>query len=321
MTLRAGTLITVRLEQGLSSDRNQGGDAFSATLVKPVMVDGVVVAERGQTASGSVVEAKKASLGEGVSRLKIQLTDLALSDGQPVPIKTLLISQRGPTSPAGQQAAIIGGTTVTGAAIGAAAGWGTGAAIGAGAGAMAGIIGVLLTRNHPTILYPESVLTFQIDAPVTISTDQAPQAFRWSGPNDYEQPYPMQAQMQPPPAAGPCGPYGCPPPAPYSYGYYGSGSYYSRTTGDRLLASSGDRAFTSEAASTADLAASAADLAASAADWADLAAVADLAAAVWRIQRRPPLIGFSWRAGESGALLGSPLRGVDFPCTEAQQYG
>jgi hypothetical protein len=228
LTIRAGTLITVRLDQGLSSDRNQPGDAFTASLVNPIVVDGVVVAERGQTVSGRVVEAKKAGLGEGVSRLKIELTDLTLSDGQPVPIKTLLISQRGPTSPPGRDAAIIGGTTVTGAAIGAAAGWGTGAAIGAGAGAMAGVVGVLLTRGHPTVLYPESVLTFRIDAPVIISTTQAPQAFRYVSPNDYDQPYPMQGQMQPPPAASPCGPYGCPPPAPYYYGYspYGYSPYY-----------------------------------------------------------------------------------------------
>ncbi len=55
-----GTFVTVRVDQPLSSDRNQQGDAFIATLARPVVVDGVVVAERGQTLSGRVVEAQKA---------------------------------------------------------------------------------------------------------------------------------------------------------------------------------------------------------------------------------------------------------------------
>src|SRR5262249_7256051 len=49
LILRPGAYITVRVDQPLSSDHNQQGDAFSATLVKPVVVDGIVVADRGQT--------------------------------------------------------------------------------------------------------------------------------------------------------------------------------------------------------------------------------------------------------------------------------
>jgi hypothetical protein len=69
--------------------------------------------------------------------------------------------------------------------IGAGADYGRGAAIGAGAGAAAGIIGVLLTRGHPTVIDPESVLTFQVEAPVTVATDRAPQAFRYAEAGDY----------------------------------------------------------------------------------------------------------------------------------------
>src|SRR5262249_22996547 len=49
LILRPGTYISVRVDQPLSSDHNQQGDSFSATLVKPVVVDGIVVADRGQT--------------------------------------------------------------------------------------------------------------------------------------------------------------------------------------------------------------------------------------------------------------------------------
>jgi hypothetical protein len=232
LTIRPGTFITVRVNQALSSDHNQPGDAFAATLVRPIVVDGVVVAQRGQMVGGRVAEAVKAGRVEGVSRLGLQLTDLTLVDGQQVPIQSQLISRSGGTS-VGRDVAAVGATTALGAAIGGAADWGRGAAIGAGAGAVAGLIGVFSTRGHATVLYPETVLTFRIEAPVTVITERAPQAFRYVDPNDYERPYDTQQRMQarPPVAGGACGPYGCPPPAYYGYGYgygypYGYGYGY-----------------------------------------------------------------------------------------------
>jgi len=214
VTIKPGTFVTVRVNQPLSSDRNQAGDAFTATLVRPVVVDGVIVAQRGQTIGGRVAEAQKAGRVEGVARLGVQLTDLSLVDGQQVPIQSQLISHTAPTS-VGRDAVGIGTTTAVGAAAGAAAGGGTGAGIGAGAGAVVGVIGVLLTRGHPSVIYPESVLTFRIEAPVTISTERAPQAFRYVDPNEYDRPY----DTQPPPPQYAGAGYGYYPPAPYYYGY------------------------------------------------------------------------------------------------------
>jgi len=222
LTIKPGAFVTVRVDQPLSSDRNQQGDAFSATLVRPVVVDGVVVAERGQTLSGRVVEAQKAGRAQGVSRLAVQLTDLSLVDGQRVPIQTQLVNRSGPTSE-GRDAGAIASTTVTGAAIGAAADWGRGAAIGACIGAAAGVVGVLLTRGRETVIFPESALTFRIEAPVTISTERAPQVFRWVEREDYDRP--EELQTRPARARVGCGPYGCPPP-PYYYGGLWSPYYY-----------------------------------------------------------------------------------------------
>ena len=44
LTMRSGTILTVRLNQPLSSDHNQVGDVFSASLDQPVTVLGIVVA-------------------------------------------------------------------------------------------------------------------------------------------------------------------------------------------------------------------------------------------------------------------------------------
>ena len=75
LTMLSGTTLTVRLNQPLSSDHNQVGDVFSASLDQPVIVLGIVVAQRGQTVAGHVVEVKKAGRVHGVSRLGITLTD------------------------------------------------------------------------------------------------------------------------------------------------------------------------------------------------------------------------------------------------------
>src|SRR5262249_51278577 len=138
LTVRAGTYIVVRINQALSSDRNQAGDAFSASLARPLVVDGVVVAQTGQTVGGRVAEAQKAGRVTGTSRLRLQLTDLVLVDGQQLPIQSQMVTRSGPTTE-GRDAGAIAGTTALGAAVGAAADWGRGAAIGAGAGAAAGV--------------------------------------------------------------------------------------------------------------------------------------------------------------------------------------
>ena len=212
VTIPAGTFITVRINQPLSSDKNQPGDSFSASLIDPIVANGVVVAEPGQTLAGRVAVAQHHGSGKA-GKLGVQLTTLTLVDGQQIPLNTELTSRRGATTPGGAEAGTIVASTGVGAAIGAAAGWGTGAAIGAGAGALAGIIGVVVTHNHASVIYPEQVLTFRLQAPVTISTQNASQAFHYVEPGEYSQPYygPGQNQSY---AGAPASA-----PAPYYYGY------------------------------------------------------------------------------------------------------
>jgi hypothetical protein len=225
LTIKSGTFVTVRINQVLDSDHSQAGDAFTATLEQPIVVDGFVVAQTGQTLQGRVSEATKAGRAKGVSHLGVQLMTLTLVDGQQAPLQSQMITRTGPTS-VGRDAGAIAGTTAVGAAAGAIGAGGTGAAIGAGAGAVVGTVGVLLTRGRPTILTPESVLTFQVQAPITVSTERAPQAFRYVSPNDYNQPGP-RLQTRPPAGYRPAGPYyGVGYPYPYGYPYlYGPGFY------------------------------------------------------------------------------------------------
>jgi hypothetical protein len=232
LTIKPGTFVMVRMVQGLNSDRNREGDLFTATLAQPIVVDGIVVAQRGQTVLGRVTEAKKAGRVEGTSRLGLQLTGITLADGNQAKVETALVNRNG-RSDVGRDVAAVGTTTAVGAAVGAAADWGRGAAIGAGAGAAAGLIGVLLTRGHPTVVYPETLLTFQLGSPVAVNTTHAPYAYRFVGPEAYDQP--VNAQMQPRPGPGPDpGPrayYGSYPYPYYSPYYYGYPAYWGPSFG------------------------------------------------------------------------------------------
>jgi len=213
LTIPPGTFFSIRLNQPLTSDRNKVGDLFTATLDKPIIVNGVVVAERGQTVAGRVSDVEKGGLLKGSTKLGVELTDLTLADGTQVPVHSQLISLSGPPNGA-RNATIVGGTTAVGAAAGAIAGAGQGAAIGAGAGAAAGLLGVLLTKGYPTVIPPEAMLTFRMDQPITVATDRSPQAFRYANPGDYDQP---RFATRPAPA---------PAPRYYPRPYYYPGYYY-----------------------------------------------------------------------------------------------
>ncbi len=220
ITVPGGTYVTARLNTRLASDRNHPGDAFTATLVEPVVANGIVVAEPGQTITGQVIEARKV---DGAGRLAVQLTDLPLVDGQRIPIQSQLIARKGDRFH-GSDAGIVAGSTAAGAVIGGAVGWGTGAAIGAGAGALVSL-GAVLTHGHASVLYPEEVLTFRIEQPLTIATTAAPLAFRYVEPGEYDAPQGGPRQYA---QAGGGYPYPVAPAPYYAYGYpaYGYGYPY-----------------------------------------------------------------------------------------------
>jgi hypothetical protein len=87
-------------------------------------------------------------------------------------------------------------------------------------------VGVLLTRGNPTILYPEQLLTFRVETPVTVSTERSMQAFRYVEPEDYNGPgdYNAGPMARRPPPYPPY--YAYPYPRYYSGYFWGPGFYY-----------------------------------------------------------------------------------------------
>jgi hypothetical protein len=239
LTLPTGTIVRIRVDDWISSDRNLEGDSFSAVLDQPIIVNGWVVARRGQAQTGRVSAIKKGGHG-GTSQLGVDLPALTLVDGQQMALQTQLF-QTSAGSSQGRNVAAVGTTTSIGAIIGAIAGGGTGAAIGAGLGATAGIIGVMSVPGKPAVISPETVLSFRLQAPVTISTENSQFAFQPVTQSDLDSrsarnhPRMVRPVPPPPPYYGPYGyPYDYAGPYPYAwypgpvigFGYYGGFGRY-----------------------------------------------------------------------------------------------
>ncbi|MBI5281246.1 MAG: hypothetical protein HY858_06135 [Candidatus Solibacter usitatus] len=167
-TIPAGTLITVRLRDGLSSRSAQDGTNFSATLDHPLIVDGMVISERGTEQRGRVVEVARAGRVKGRSVLALELIELNTADGQKVDIRTEAVrkEEESGVKDDAKRAAVAAGI---GAAIGAIFGGGKGAAIGAGAGGAAGAGAAVLTRGKDVELPSETRLTFRLKEPVVLT--------------------------------------------------------------------------------------------------------------------------------------------------------
>jgi len=228
LTLPAGTVIRVRIDDSLSTEHNVIGDNFSGSLEEPIVVDGWVVARRGQAQTGHVSQVKKGGHGSGRSQLGLDLPGLTLVDGQKLTVHTELYQTSAGASSHGRDAAVVGSTTGIGALIGGIVGRGVGAVIGAGVGATAGIIGVISGPGKPAVLPAETVLSFQLQSPLTISTDKNQYAFQPVKQSDYEshstENRPRMRRPGPPPPryGGPYAyPYGSYPPPPSGSGYYG----------------------------------------------------------------------------------------------------
>lgn len=168
VTVPAGTLISVRLRDSLSTERHSTHDAFFATLDAPLIVEGLVIAERGAMVRGRVVEAVAPGRVKGRAALVLQLDELTTSDGQKVEIRTDAFRHEAESGVKGDVART-GVAAGIGAAIGAIAGGGKGAAIGAAIGGAAGVGGAMATRGKPAELPSETRLTFRLSAPLSLT--------------------------------------------------------------------------------------------------------------------------------------------------------
>lgn len=166
VTVPSGTSIVVRLNDTIDSAIAQTGDTFHATLDAPIAIDGDVVVPAHYDVQGHVVNAQASGKFAGRALLVLQLDHIRVGD-KSYSIQTDQFSQQ--TGSRGKNTAEkVGAGAVAGAILGGIFGGGKGAAIGSAAGAGAGG-GVQAASKKPDIkLSSEKVLTFTLQAPVTL---------------------------------------------------------------------------------------------------------------------------------------------------------
>jgi len=219
----------VRTDEPVDSKRAEDGEPLQFTVIQDVAVGGVLAIPRGATVHGVVTEVKNAGSGKlaGSSVLALTLTSLDLG-GQRYPLNTNQFRVKGPNK-AGQTAGNAVGGALIGAIIGCAIGRGPGCAIGAGIGAAGGTAASAASGGPRVWIPAEALVTFHIDAPVTVNPVGPQEAARLAqglypgGPSLYRRgPYGYNAGYGYPPY-----PYGYPP-VYYRPYYIVGGSYYWR---------------------------------------------------------------------------------------------
>lgn len=180
VTIQSGTRLSVRMIDSIDTSKNQLGDTFRATLDSPLMDGEQVVVPEGVEVEGRIAQLKSAGRFAGRSELALELSELIVN-GKSYPIETDQFTQQG-SSRGKATAAKVGGGAAIGAIIGGIAGGGKGAAIGATVGAGAGTGVSAATKGQQIKVPSETVLTFNLQRPVTVTATSVLRESRQSRP-------------------------------------------------------------------------------------------------------------------------------------------
>jgi type IV secretion system protein VirB10 len=180
----AGTQISIRLRETLSSQRNERDDEFRAEVLKGVEVNSLVVIPAGSQIYGTITHVKRAGRIRGRSEMNLRFDEIELPSGSRFPLEATVVSVEEQadeevkddegtiqgTSTKGKDAKKIGFTTGIGALIGVLTGGGSGAKVGAAVGAVGGSAGVLATRGRDIVLPSGTELQIKLDQEVAVPT-------------------------------------------------------------------------------------------------------------------------------------------------------
>jgi hypothetical protein len=167
-TIPAGTIIPVRTVDTIDAHDSGTGRVYAGVVSSDVLdTDAPVAIPR-----GSDVEMMVRDIGHHEISLDL---DAIVVNGRRYGVATYDVTESGGRKDGiganGRTGKFIGGGALFGTIIGAVAGGGKGAGIGALAGGSAGAIGQVATRGKRVRVPSESVLTFQLRAPLALAGD------------------------------------------------------------------------------------------------------------------------------------------------------
>jgi hypothetical protein len=167
VTVPAGTELTVRLVNAISSGTASAGSSFEGTLASPLVAGGVEVAAVGSAVSGTVTNAVSSGRLSKPAELGLTLNSLTPRGGANVAISTSTWGAKG-ASHKKRDIEMMGGGAVGGALIGALAGGKKGAAIGTLVGGGGGTAVAAGTGKKEITLASETRLNFTLKEGITL---------------------------------------------------------------------------------------------------------------------------------------------------------
>ncbi len=183
LTVPAGTKVLLHLQSAINTKSAHVGDGVYCQTAFPVTLDNLIVIPAGTYVKGEITRVQRAGKISGRAEILFKFNSMIFPNGYTVDLPGSLKSEPGASnssvsdeegtvkadSEKGKDAATVGKTGATGAAIGAAASrsWG-GAGIGGGIGAAVGLGSVLLTRGQDVRIEQGAAIEMVLDRPLTV---------------------------------------------------------------------------------------------------------------------------------------------------------
>jgi hypothetical protein len=167
-TIAAGTTIPVRTNDAIDARDTSNGRVYSGVVDRDVFdeKDNIAIPR------GSDVELMVRDIGQHTLALDL---DAVVVNGKRYSVVSYDVTreadQKDGVGLNGRTGKFVGGGALFGTILGAVAGGGKGAGIGALAGGAAGAVGQLATRGKRVQVPAESLLTFQLQQPLTVAPD------------------------------------------------------------------------------------------------------------------------------------------------------
>lgn len=221
----AGTPVSVRLEQSLSSEFTQVGETFTATLSGPIYAGSNLLAPPGSQVQGQIVAVEPAGRTGKPGYMDMRLISIVTPSGQRIPLSATIERNSFKLQADGGTATHL----VKGTAIGAGAGALTGligasisggkkgkaAAIGTGIGGGAGLLTGAFTKGKEFVLTSGTILPFRLDQAIPVGAPAASAPVQQYGGGDFADPgygsyqpnYQQPLQSQPYIPQAPSNPY------------------------------------------------------------------------------------------------------------------